>query len=157
PDAPLPPTRDLPPPARVTLTLAGADGQARQLVFEERTTCILGREKDCNPRFPQDKQHRTISRHHCLLDVNPPDVCVRDLGSRGGTYVNGELIGQRPEGMDHIQGRQLVFPERNLKDGDELRLCQSGAAAFRVSVKAPTLCADCGAWIPDDRKTACEQ
>ncbi|KYC36281.1 hypothetical protein WA1_52005 [Scytonema hofmannii PCC 7110] len=36
-----------------------------------------------------------FSRYHCLLDINPPDIRVRDFGSRNGTYVNGKKIGQR--------------------------------------------------------------
>jgi len=30
-----------------------------------------------------------------LLDINPPDIRVRDFGSKNGTFVNGEKIGQR--------------------------------------------------------------
>jgi serine/threonine-protein kinase len=143
----------VPPPARVTLTLAGGEA----FVFEERTTCIIGRADECNPRFPRDQKHRTISRHHCLFDVNPPDVCVRDLGSLGGTFVNGELLDKRPEGMSRDEALMQRFRERDLKDGDELKLCQNGAAVFRVSVTVSTLCMDCGAWIPDDRKAGCER
>jgi serine/threonine-protein kinase len=154
--APKSPPRELPPPARVTLTLAGG-GPGWQLVFEERTTCIIGRQDDCHPRFPNDDKHRTISRHHCLLDVNPPDICVRDLGSRGGTYVNGLLVDKRPEGMDRDEALKLRFKERNLTNGDELRLCKGGAAVFRVSVTVPTLCASCGTWIPEEARAACER
>jgi serine/threonine-protein kinase len=82
---------------------------------------------------------------------------VRDLGSLGGTFVNGELFDKRPEGMGRDEALKRRFKERNLKDGAELRLCKHGAAVFRVSVRVPTLCADCGVWIPDDLKAGCEQ
>jgi pSer/pThr/pTyr-binding forkhead associated (FHA) protein len=36
-----------------------------------------------------------ISRYHCLLDINPPDIRIRDFDSLNGTYVNGECIGRR--------------------------------------------------------------
>jgi eukaryotic-like serine/threonine-protein kinase len=136
-----PPTHNLPPPARVVLTLANGPDKGRQFVFEERTSCIVGRLNECHPRFPNDEQHRAISRHHCLLDVNPPDVCLRDLGSLGGTYVNGELLDKRPQGMDRDEALKQRFRERALKDGDELRLCKHGAAVFQVSVTAPPPCA----------------
>jgi serine/threonine-protein kinase len=152
---PAPPLRDSPPPPRVTLTLEGA-GQGRQFVFGDRTTCIIGREEECFPRFPMDREHQTISRYHCLLDINPPDICVRDLGSRGGTYVNGELLDKRPEGMGRDEALQQRFRERDLHDGDELRLCKRGAV-FRVSVTVPALCASCGAWISDEHKAACRR
>jgi serine/threonine-protein kinase len=145
--------RELPPPARVTLTLTG-DGPDRQFVFTERTTCTIGRDDNCHPHFPTDERHRSISRHHCLLDINPPDVCVRDLGSLGGTYVNGELLDKRPEGMDRDEALRQRFRQRDLGDGDELRLCKR-AAVFRLSVAVPTVCSNCGTWIPDERKAGC--
>src|SRR5260370_739812 len=41
PPAPPPPApRGLPPPARVTLTLASGPDRGRQFVFAERTTCL---------------------------------------------------------------------------------------------------------------------
>jgi len=144
-----PSLQDPPAPARVTLTLADGPDKDRQFVFEDRTCCIVGRQDECHPRFPTDETHRTISRHHCLLDVNPPDVRVRDLGSLGGTYVNGELLDKRPDGMDRDEALKQRFRERDLKDGDELRLCKHGAAVLRVSVTAPPprvrpTCARCG-------------
>lgn len=35
---------------------------------------------------------RWISRRHCRLTVENGEVYVRDLGSRHGTYVNGQAI-----------------------------------------------------------------
>ena len=125
---------DLAPPPRVTLTLANGPHAGRHVAFEERITCVVGRGKSCYPRFPKDDHYRAISQLHCLLDINPPEIRVRDLGSLGGTYVNGELLGRRPKGMDRNEALKQPLVERDLKDGDELRLCQNGAAVFRVSV-----------------------
>ena len=140
---------DLPPPVRVTLTLTSGPDKGRQFLFEERTQIIVGRGTDCNPRFPKDEQHKSISRHHCLFDVNPPDVRVCDMNSVGGTYVNGELLGRRPKGMDRDEAQNQLFRQRDLKDGDEVRLCKHGAAVFRVGVTSPSAgtaraCAGCG-------------
>jgi hypothetical protein len=47
----------------------------RQFVYEDRTTCLLGRAKDCDPRLlwnpdvPKAPENGWISRHHCLLDI----------------------------------------------------------------------------------------
>ncbi|MBV9125107.1 MAG: FHA domain-containing protein, partial [Planctomycetes bacterium] len=82
-------------PAKVILQVTKGKLQGQEFVFDERTTCILGRADDCNPRLPNDIHHAAISRHHCLLDINPPDIRVRDFGSRNGTFVNGSKIGQR--------------------------------------------------------------
>jgi eukaryotic-like serine/threonine-protein kinase len=56
------------------------------------------------PRVPDDHEHRTISRLHCLIDVNPPDIRIRDMGSKFGTFVNGVRIGQRERDEQRGQG-----------------------------------------------------
>ncbi len=67
-------------PAKLILQVRNGPLAGQQFVFEDRTTAILGRAKDCDPRLlcnpanPKDPENRKISRHHCLLDINPPDV-----------------------------------------------------------------------------------
>ncbi|MGO4423600.1 FHA domain-containing protein, partial [Streptomyces sp. MCAF7] len=85
-------------PARVAFTVLQGPLQGRTFEFPERATCVVGRADDCTLQLPEDEGYSGISRHHCLLDINPPDVRVRDLGSINGTYVNGDKIGQRDEG-----------------------------------------------------------
>ena len=75
-------------PARVTLMVTRGENLGEEFVFEERTTCILGRAPDCRPRILIRENPRLVSRHHCLLDINPPDIRVRDFGSLNGTLVN---------------------------------------------------------------------
>src|ERR1700704_2250284 len=89
------PNEDCNMPAKVTLTVTKGKLKGEEFVFDDRTTCIIGRANDCSPCVPDDQDHKTISRHHCLLDINPPDIRVRDFGSLNGTYVNGHKIGQR--------------------------------------------------------------
>jgi tRNA A-37 threonylcarbamoyl transferase component Bud32 len=119
----------------VSLALVNGRGERQEFVFDERSTCLIGRGEDCSPRLPNDEHHRSVSRHHCMLDINPPDVRIRDFGSRNGTYVNGVKIGQRDPAHSAAQGRGLGLQERDLKDGDEVRLGRS--VAFRVSVRLP--------------------
>ncbi|MFI1094011.1 protein kinase [Streptomyces sp. NPDC020917] len=104
-------------PSSVTLTLCGAPTPATY-VFDDRTTCLVGRARECG--IPLAATEKKVSRHHCVLDVNPPLVRVRDLGSRNGTYVNGERLAPGPAG-------------RELSDGDEIRV---GGAVLRVSVRS---------------------
>jgi serine/threonine-protein kinase len=134
-------------PALVTLTVLQGSSTGRQFTFNERTTSLIGKETCCHIRFPKDRDHHTISRHHCLVDINPPDVRIRDLGSRNGTYVNGELIGQRPKDQPREVGAQLHHREVDLKDGDEIQLGGRAAARIRVSVHIPVTCVDCGAEV----------
>ncbi|MFE7112767.1 protein kinase [Streptomyces sp. NPDC057575] len=118
--------------ATVTLTLLRGKLDTTVFEFSERTTCVLGRADDCSPRLPDDTSHRTVSRHHCLLDINPPEIRIRDFGSRNGTYVNGLKIGQREDGQTAEDSATLSFPERDLADGDEIRI---GSTVFRVDIR----------------------
>lgn len=116
----------------VTLTVGPGETDERRYEFGERTTRVLGRSRDCDPRLPDDNQHTTVSRHHCLIDINPPDVRIRDFGSRNGTFVNGEKIGQREPGQSPEEAADATSPpERDLRDGDEIRI---GTTVVRVSV-----------------------
>jgi serine/threonine protein kinase len=119
-------------PAKVTLTVTQGSLTGQQFVFEERTTGIIGRSRDCHLRLPNDENHLTISRYHCLLDINPPDIRVRDFGSKNGTCVNGQKIGQRQPNQTPEEGAKLNLPEYDLQEGDEIQL---GNTVFRVSVE----------------------
>ena len=60
----------------------------------------IGRSEECNLRANSD----AISRRHCAIMVTETDVRIRDLGSRNGTFLNGERI----EGEQKMQmGDQL--------------------------------------------------
>ena len=56
---------------------------------------------DGDLRLPNGPGYADVSRHHCLLHIDPPAVWVRDLGSRNGTRVNGTQIGH-PTGRDAV-------------------------------------------------------
>ena len=121
--------------ASVSLSLVDGRGERSEFVFDERSTCLIGRGEDCSPRLPNDEHHRSVSRHHCMLDINPPDVRIRDFGSRNGTFVNGVKIGQRDPSQSAAQGRAPGRHEQDLRDGDEVRLGRS--VAFRINVVVP--------------------
>ena len=135
--------------ATVTLRLVRGRLERTEYAFAERTTCVLGRADDCAPRLPDDGHHRTVSRHHCLLDINPPDARIRDFGSLNGTFVNGTRIGRREAHQTPAEGAALPFAEHDLVDGDEIRL---GETVFRVEIRLPagqrtlslTRCVKCG-------------
>jgi hypothetical protein len=137
--------------ATVSLSLVDGRGERTEFVFDERSTCLIGRGEDCSPRLPDDAHHRSVSRHHCMLDINPPDVRVRDFGSRNGTFVNGVKIGQRDPGQSAAQGRGLGAQEQDLKDGDEVRL--GCTVAFRISVAVPPAEAATLVAAPDEAET----
>jgi eukaryotic-like serine/threonine-protein kinase len=118
--------------AKVTLTIIAGSITGQGFTFETRNTCIIGRANDCHPHLPDDRHHCTISRYHCLLDINPPAIRIRDFGSLNGTYINGQLIGQRHPKITPEQRDQMHFPEYDLKAGDEIKL---GNTVFRVDIE----------------------
>jgi len=72
-------------------------------------------------RLPTDA---TVSRQHCMIELDARGVWVQDLGSMNGTHVNGAKIGQREAPRNDDQ--TLVQPGRQeLQDGDELRICSN--------------------------------
>ncbi len=154
--------------ASVTLTVTRGPLKGERYSFDERTTLIIGRGVDCYPRLPDDEFHRTISRNHCLLDINPPAIRIRDFGSLNGSRINGSKIGQRSEPKPGKDSTASPSSEYDLKDGDEIGI---GGTVFKVSLEteivnisdtdddmapdqaktpvAPPLCAGCGKRIEE--------
>ncbi|MEB3339673.1 protein kinase [Okeania sp.] len=118
--------------AQVKLTIIEGTLIGKEFIFKERTICIIGRHKDCNLRLPSDEEHRTISRYHCILYVNLPDIRIRDFGSKNGTYINGKKIGQRQPNHTPEADPKIQFPEYNLKSGDKIQL---GTIVFELSIE----------------------
>jgi eukaryotic-like serine/threonine-protein kinase len=119
--------------AQVNLVITDGYSEGTQHSYSEPVRCVVGRSSDCEIQVPPDGLHADVSRHHCEFEIDPPRIRVRDLGSRNGTYVNGELIGQRPrdhraEGNDHDSSTM-----HELQHGDEVLV---GHTILRVEVFA---------------------
>lgn len=117
--------------------------KGRQFAFAEYDRFLFGRMPDCHACLPDDDQ---ISRHHFILEVNPPDACLRDLGSLNGTHVNKVKYGGREKSETPEQGAQRPHPEVALKDGDEI---VAGQTVLRMRVEVAPICCECSASIPD--------
>lgn len=138
-------------PGKVTLKVTKGPIQGKVFTFDEHDTFIFGRSHDCHARLPAEDE--TASRHHFILEVNPPDACIRDLGSVNGTRVNGKKYGGRASGETPEEAAQRRFPEVNLHDGDEIRV---GETVFSFHVEVAAGCCDCGRPIEDAEKKTCE-
>jgi eukaryotic-like serine/threonine-protein kinase len=152
-------------PARVTLRVTAGPIQGRVFEFAEHDTFLFGRSPECHAQLAEDDA--TASRHHFLLDVNPPSVRLRDLGSLNGTHVNGRKHGGRKRGEEPLPAAPPAWIDVDLHHGDEIRV---GHTLFEVEVMtacpgcdrdmgtpprgsaavAP-LCAECTAVLPSDR------
>lgn len=102
------------------LTVSGAAAQVKSYDLAERTTLLVGRAEDCDIRpAAHDKK---VSRRHCRIDVDPPEVRVTDLGSTNGTRVNGVSVREHllSEGDEiGVGGIRL----RVVRTGNDLPVC----------------------------------
>jgi pSer/pThr/pTyr-binding forkhead associated (FHA) protein len=99
----------------VTLTVRLGKPRGKSFVFNEPGSFLVGRGEGCDVRLGDEGRDPLISRHHCLVEINPPHVWVRDLGSLNGTYLNGRIIGRREAGEPPV-----ASPEHAVEDGDEI-------------------------------------
>ena len=137
-------------PAEVRLEIVEGEMRGSTFVFEEHDTFVFGREADCHVHLPKDP---TVSRHHFIMEVNPPDARVRDLGSLNGTYVNAVKYGGREqdETLEDVAGRQ--YPEVDVGDADTITV---GETVFALHIRAPALCWECGTEIEAGESERCE-
>ncbi len=116
----------------VTLTFTEGPLAGKCVHFHDRTLCTIGRSRECYLQLPNDTANITVSRHHCMLDIDPPEVRIRDLGSLNGTFLNGTLIGQRDRQKPVTEDETEII----LQDGDEIRV---GSTAFRIGLAVPEI------------------
>jgi pSer/pThr/pTyr-binding forkhead associated (FHA) protein len=119
------------PTTQITLTVVQGHLPQKEYVFAQPTRCVVGRSEDCDIPVPAEGLHAYISRRHCCLEVDPPTIRVRDLGSRNDTWINGQNIGQRHRPQLPQEAELGDFATHELQDGDELRV---GSLIFRVGI-----------------------
>jgi serine/threonine protein kinase len=120
-------------PGRVTLLVTAGPIQGRRFEFTEHDTFLFGRSPDCHAQL--SARDTSASRHHFLLEVNPPAARLRDLGSLNGTHVNGTRRGGRARRETPEQAALREQPEVDLRDGDRIRV---GATILTLAVEAPS-------------------
>ena len=92
---------------RVTLRVVAGPQVGRVFTFDQHDTFMIGRSEDSHFCLPHD---RFFSRHHCILEIAPPQTFLRDLGSTNGTFVNGIRVETAHlKNGDRIQGGETVL------------------------------------------------
>src|SRR5512143_2009621 len=100
--------------SRATLTMHLPDGRARTLVLS-RESLAIGR----HPTNQLVVDVPTVSAEHAIIEYRAGIYHLVDRGSRNGTFVNGQRI-----------------DEIDLKDGDLIRLGETGSNAVTLTYRA---------------------
>lgn len=130
--------------AKVTLKVTTGPIKGEVFSFDAHDTFLFGRHTDCHAQLPKDGY---VSRHHFILEVNPPDARIRDLGSLNGTVVNGIKYGGRVPGELPEDATARDYPSCDLADGDSITV---GNTTIQVTVDSAPTCCQCGTEIIED-------
>ncbi|HUG94015.1 MAG TPA: FHA domain-containing serine/threonine-protein kinase [Planctomycetaceae bacterium] len=94
---------------KVVLTVVEGPHAGKSFAFEEHDNFIVGRASCAHFRLPRKDEF--FSRVHFMVEVNPPCCRLMDMGSRNGTFVNGQRV-QQPVDIhdgDTIQGGNTLI------------------------------------------------
>lgn len=127
---------------RVTLNVVAGPQTGRTFTFDQHDTFMIGRSEDAHFCLPHD---RFFSRHHCLIEIAPPQAFIRDLGSTNGTFVNGIRIDSAYlKHGDRIQGGETVLEVQVIGDRSD----SPGSVRAVANDTEPSLitvaCINCG-------------
>lgn len=99
--------------------------------FPIPSSCVVGRASNCDVAVIGVPDALSVSRKQCRFDIRPTGVRLHDLGSRNGTFVNGDLIGKRF--CDDLPSHDWWMSEgRQVADGD---VVEFAGIALRVQVE----------------------
>ena len=115
------------------VTMGALEGQV--FTYEEADRVFVGRSDDCGVILPE----KTVSRYHCLLNINPPTVKLQDFGSLNGTYLNEQIIGRRERTQTREEAGGEAHDEYELHDGDRIRLGKSCELRCRIELPEPEM------------------
>jgi serine/threonine protein kinase len=98
---------------RIILTVIAGPHKGLEFFFDRHDTFLVGRSQHAHFRLPAKDKY--FSRIHFMMELNPPQCRLIDMGSHNGTYVNGTPV-----------------LAADLKDGDQIR---AGHTILRVDVQ----------------------
>src|ERR1700720_3114615 len=70
--------------------IAGPHKKGLEFSFDKHDTFLVGRSKHAHFQVPANDKY--FSRIHFMMEVNPPQCRLIDMGSHNGTYVNGQRV-----------------------------------------------------------------
>src|SRR5687768_4979766 len=127
---------------RVTLHVVAGPQTGRDFTFDQHDTFMIGRSEDAQFCLPHD---RFFSRHHCILEIAPPQCFLRDLSSTNGTFVNGIRVETAHlKHGDRIQGGETVLEVK--VESDQIDFSTSGRPISEKTEPSviTVVCLNCG-------------
>lgn len=129
---------------RVRLEIIDGPLKGSKFEFTEHDTFIFGRARDCHAHLSDDTR---VSRHHFILEVNPPLARLRDLGSLNATKVNNRKCGGRNKSETPEEGAKRKYPAVDLNHGDRIRV---GDTIMAVTIEHATVQPDESAQVREE-------
>jgi len=106
---------------QIVLEIVEGNLQGNQYYFDYPMRVLIGRAYGCDIQIPDDSENAAVGRYHCILDIDPPLIHVRDLGSPLGTSLNSLPIGPPSLGSP-AEALSDETTDGEMMDGDELRV-----------------------------------
>ena len=139
---------------RVILEVVKGQREGARFVFERHDTFVVGRSKKAQFSVGKD---RYFSRYHFMVEANPPQCLLRDLGSTNGTYVNREKVKEVllsdgdviRGGLTYIRFRLAEAPAAAEPVGLELDESRASATPALPGRPGRLRCAACGKLAED--------
>ncbi|MDD4843877.1 MAG: protein kinase [Anaerotignum sp.] len=125
-------------PSKVILKVTKGALAGKEFTYFGKEQLFVGRQEDCAIVLPD----KSVSRYHCMMEITPPYVTVRDFGSLNGTFLNGEKIGQRERSVSAEDAQKERYEEFDLQDGNTLGLGKH--CELTLHTVLAQCCADCG-------------
>ena len=127
---------------RVTLRVISGPQTGRVFTFDQHDTFMIGRSEDSHFCLSQD---RFFSRHHCILEIAPPQCFLRDLTSLNGTFVNGYKVETAHlKNGDRIQGGETILEVEVSSDVVQETTSEPNQFAVTTPSLITIQCLNCG-------------
>jgi hypothetical protein len=118
--------------AKVIIDVTSVSKKKSVFSYEDHDTFVVGRMGDCHVCIEDDGY---LSRHHFIVEVNPPNARLQDLASLNGTSVNGNKYGGRNiYELPEVARGKYESPWVDLKNGDVIK---TGDTVFNILIQTP--------------------
>ena len=129
---------------KVTIRVIEGPNEGKEFEYERRDRFLVGRSPEAHLCVSRD---RFFSRHHFMVEVNPPNVYLVDLRSTNGTCVNSK----------RNKVEEAVLEDGDVIFGGDTKLkvrIDDGVADAAKSERVGVCCMKCGKEAPRERARA---